>query len=30
MMFADAKHIQTHLVGQLNLLEQMMHPLGGA
>jgi hypothetical protein len=29
-MFADAKHIQTYLVGKLNLLQQMLHALRGA
>jgi hypothetical protein len=27
MMFADSKHIQTHLVGSLHLLQEMLHTL---
>src|SRR5918993_2750157 len=27
MVFADAEHIETHLIGQLNLLEQVPHAL---
>jgi hypothetical protein len=28
-MFADAKDVQTHLVGERNLFQQMMHALRG-
>ena len=30
VMFTDAKHVQTHLVGKRNLFEQMMHALRGS
>jgi hypothetical protein len=30
VVFADAKNIETHLVGELNLFQQILHPLDRA
>src|SRR5437879_12018232 len=30
VMFSDAEHVETHLVGKLNLFQQMLHALDGA